>query len=168
MRTEIYWIAREGSGNLAIFPRPRGGDWLADEVQDWVAAGLQVIVSLLTEEEVADLELAREAELCRLQGLEFISFPVIDRSVPTSREATRRLADHLARLLKEGKNVGIHCRQGIGRASLLAACSLLQIGMDAETAFGLIGRSRGLSVPETAEQERWVREFAARPATRIA
>ena len=168
MRTEVYWIEGERPGRLAVFPRPRGGEWLEDEVQAWAGEGLNVIVSLLTEEEVADLELAQEAELCRLQGLEFISFPVIDRSVPTSREATRRLADHLARLLREGKNVGIHCRQGIGRASLLAACSLLQIGMDAETAFGLIGRARGLSVPETAEQERWVKEFAARPATRIA
>lgn len=160
MRAELYWIAKTWPGKLAIFPRPRGGDWLADEVQDWVAAGLQVIVSLLTAEEVAELGLIEEAELCRLHGLEFISFPIVDRSVPTSRAETLRLASRLADLLKEGKPVGIHCRQGIGRASLIAACTLNQIGVSAAAAFALIGAARGLVVPETAEQERWVENFS--------
>jgi protein-tyrosine phosphatase len=97
-----------------------------------------------------------------LQGLEFISFPIIDRSVPTSREETLRLASRLAGLLKEGKQIGIHCRQGIGRSSLVAACTLIQAGLNAETAFSLIGKARGLTVPETTEQEKWVRDFAVR------
>lgn len=159
MRAELYWIAKTWPGKLAVFPRPRGGDWLPDEVQDWVAAGLQVIVSLLTAEEVAELGLTQEAELCQLHGLEFISFPIVDRSVPTSRTETLRLANRLADLLKEGKNVGIHCRQGVGRASLVAACALIQSGVNADAAFALIGQARGLAVPETAEQERWVKEF---------
>lgn len=159
MRTEFYWIAKTWPGKLAIFPRPRGGDWLADEVQDWVEAGLQVIVSLLTAEEVAELGLPQEAELCQSHGLEFISFPIVDRSVPTSRAEALRLVRGLAELLKEGKNVGIHCRQGIGRASLVAACTLIQTGVSADAAFALIGETRGLAVPETAEQEGWVKEF---------
>ena len=118
-----------------------------------------MIVSLLTEEEVAELGLSQEAALCRSQGLEFISFPVVDRSVPASREETLRLTRRLADLLNEGKSVGIHCRQGVGRASLVAACTLIQTGLNVEAAFGLIGQARGLAVPETAEQERWVKEF---------
>ena len=168
MRAEIYWIRGEWPGRLAVFPRPRGGDWLEDEIEAWATAGLQVIVSLLTEAEVADLELAQEAELCQAHGLEHIAFPIIDRSVPASREATRDLASRLANSLREGKKVGIHCRQGIGRSSLLAACSLLQLGVEAETAFDLIGGARGLTVPETAEQEKWVKEFSARPAATVA
>src|ERR671926_151553 len=103
MKAHVYWIDGPYPGRLAIFPRPRGGDWLEDEVQAWAGAGLNVIVSLLTEEEVADLDLAQEAELCRASGLEFISFPVIDRSVPASREETRHLANRLASLLSKGK-----------------------------------------------------------------
>jgi protein-tyrosine phosphatase len=160
VRAELYWIAKTWPGKLAIFPRPRGGDWLPDEVQDWVAAGLQVIVSLLTAEEVAELGLTQEAELCQSHGLVFISFPIVDRSIPTSRAETSRLASHLADLLKEEKSLGIHCRQGIGRASLVAACALIQTGVSADAAFALIGEARGLAVPETVEQECWVKEFA--------
>ena len=162
MRTEIYWIAREYPGKLAVFPRPRGEDWLADEVRAWAAAELEVIVSLLTEEEVTELGLAQEAELCRSYELEFISFPIVDRSIPTSRDETLRLASRLVKLLRAGKNVGIHCRQGIGRASLIAACALIETGASVEAAFALISEARGLTVPETAEQERWVKEFASR------
>jgi protein-tyrosine phosphatase len=157
VRTELYWIEQAGPGKLAIFPRPRGEDWLADEVRDWATAGLQVIVSLLTAEEVAELGLTQEAELCQTHGLEFISFPIIDRSVPTSRKETLRLASRLADLLKVGKHIGIHCRQGVGRASLVAACTLIQTGLNADAAFALIGAARGLAVPETPEQERWVK-----------
>jgi hypothetical protein len=32
MKAAIYWIAPVPSGRLAIIPRPRGGDWLEDEV----------------------------------------------------------------------------------------------------------------------------------------
>jgi protein-tyrosine phosphatase len=168
MRAEIYWINRESPAKLAILLRPRGGDWLADEVRDWLGAGLDVVVSLLSEEEVAELDLAREAELCRSGGLEFISFPIIDRSVPASREETLGLARRLASRLSAGKNVGIHCRQGIGRSSLVAACALIQTGLSARTAFDLISQARGLTVPETAEQEKWVRDFAARQAASAA
>jgi protein-tyrosine phosphatase len=168
MRTEIYWIKGEWPGKLAIFPRPRGGDWLEDEIQDWTSAGLDVIVSLLTEEEAEDLELTMEPALCQSQGLEFISFPITDRSVPASREETLRLASRLAELLREAKNVGIHCRQGVGRASLLATCVLAQLGVDAEAAFDQIGQTRGVAVPETAEQERWVKELTTRSAARVA
>ena len=123
---------------------------------------------MLIEEETSDLELAQEAELCRLHKLDFISFPIIDRSVPASREETLRLASRLAGSLKEGKHIGIHCRQGIGRSSLVAACTIIQTGLSAEIAFDLIGKARGLTVPETAEQEKWVREFAARQAASAA
>jgi hypothetical protein len=34
-------------GRLAIVPRPRGGDWLADEVARLKAAGVDILVSML-------------------------------------------------------------------------------------------------------------------------
>ena len=42
--------------------RPRGGDWLTDELRDLAVAGLDVLVSLLSAAEVAELDLGAEAD----------------------------------------------------------------------------------------------------------
>src|SRR5882672_1326245 len=116
MRTELYWIEGPWPGRLAIMPRPRGGDWLEDEVRSWRRSGVDVVVSLLTHDEIAELTLDDEEELCLTNGMKFLSFPITDRSVPMSKEATLELVTKLAEYLTDGKNIAIHCRQGIGRA----------------------------------------------------
>ncbi len=156
MSVTVYWIDGLWPGKLAIIPRPRGGDWLEDEAQAWRQSGLDVIVSLLTDDEVADLDLVREAELSRTAGLEFISFPITDRSVPASQTATLDLLGRLTRMLTGGKSVGIHCRQGIGRSALIAISLLVLSGESPETAIQQVSAARGLPVPETSEQREWL------------
>jgi hypothetical protein len=50
-------------GRLAVAPRPRGGDWLDDEMLDWKKAGVNVIVFLLADDEVREFALEKESEL---------------------------------------------------------------------------------------------------------
>jgi protein-tyrosine phosphatase len=160
MRTELYWIEGPWPGKLAILPRPRGGDWLEDEVQGWREEGVDLVVSLLTSDEVAELELEQESRLCEVYGIEFRSFPIVDRSVPTSRKTTLDFVKKLAKLLAEGKSIAIHCRQGIGRSALIAACLLVLSGIIPDAAFLRVSEGRGCSVPETSEQRQWLVEFA--------
>jgi protein-tyrosine phosphatase len=160
MRTELYWVEGPWRGRLAIMPRPRGGDWLEDEISSWRQSGLDVIVSALTEEEIGELELAREKDLCEKTGVDFIAFPVIDRGVPSSAKAALELARRLEECLAQGENVAIHCRQGVGRAALLAACVLAASGIDPAAAFDRIAAARGCAVPDTREQREWVMRFA--------
>src|SRR4051794_39021323 len=122
MRTELYWIAGLWPGRLAIMPRPRGGDWLENEIQAWRQSGVNLVVSLLTREEQTELNLADEESLCRANGMEFVSIPIVDRSVPSSAEAFSEQMIKLAEKLANGKNIAVHCRQGIGRAALAAIC----------------------------------------------
>jgi hypothetical protein len=70
MKSEVYWIESPWPGKPAIIPRPRGGDWLEDEMRSLRDAGLDVIVSLLEKEEEADLDLSGEAELSLAASLE--------------------------------------------------------------------------------------------------
>ena len=164
MITELYWIAGTWPGRLAIMPRPRGGDWLEDEVRAWRDAGVGIVVSLLESEEVADLDLSTESELSRANGIDFVTFPIVDRSVPTARETVAELVAKLAVALKEGKNVAIHCRQGVGRAALVAVSTLIRLGVDVEPAIERVSTARGRAIPETAEQREWLLEFANRTA----
>jgi protein-tyrosine phosphatase len=141
-------------------PRPRGGDWLEDEISSWRQLGINVIVSALTQEESEELDLAREKELCRKAGIEFIAFPITDRGVPSSAKAALELARRLEERLALGEKVAIHCRQGVGRAALLAACVLAASGIDPASAFTRIAVARGCAVPDTGEQREWVVRFA--------
>lgn len=160
MKPDIYWIPGPWAGRLAILARPRGGDWLVDEIEGWRDAGVQVIVSLLSEEETTELGLADEVHLIDIAGLSFFSFPINDYDVPSSEEALRELAERLECLLNQGQNVGIHCRAGIGRSSLVAACLLVKHGENTDASFQRISTARGIPVPDTVAQRRWVDEFA--------
>jgi hypothetical protein len=68
-------------------PRPRSGEWLADEIVGWTRLGVQAIVSLLESHEVRELDLADEESLCQAANLRFISFPIPDRGVPGNTDA---------------------------------------------------------------------------------
>jgi protein-tyrosine phosphatase len=159
MIVEIYWIPGEFPGSIAIMPRPRGSDWLEDEVISLAAAGVQVLVSLLEPDEVRQLELEAEENLCRQNQLEFISFPIPDRGVPESQREVARLVDRLVGKLQGGRNVALHCRQGIGRSSLVAAAVLLSIGMAPDRIFRIIGEARGCPVPDTEQQIEYAFRF---------
>lgn len=157
MRTaDVYWVPGPWPGRLGVVPRPRGGDWLADEVHAWRASGLDVVTSLLTSDEAAELELQDEEARSREEGLEFLSFPIPDYSVPRSRKDMSELVRRLERALAAGKNVAVHCRQGIGRSSVVVASLLVAAGEKPDEAFRRIEKARGRPVPDTAEQREWV------------
>jgi protein-tyrosine phosphatase len=125
-----------------VASRPRGGDWLEDEIKGWRKAGLDVVVSLLEKDEAAQFELIYEGDVAESKGLRFISFPIPDRGVPASTREALSLFSTIAAALDEGKNVAVHCRQGIGRSGLIAAGVLMASGMGVDKALDLVGVAR--------------------------
>jgi protein-tyrosine phosphatase len=156
----LYRIEVPPPWRLAIVPRPRAGDWLADEIAGWQAAGIDLVVSLLEPEEVAELGLRDEAGLCRENTIAFVSFPIPDRGVPRSWLAASDLARLLASRVRDGRTVAIHCRAGIGRSAVIAACVLVRLGVNPDQAFETIAKARGVDVPDTQQQREWVGAFA--------
>lgn len=160
MRVDLYWIDGPWTGKLAIFAHPRGGEWLLDEIRALKEDGLDVIVSLLTKEEDEEINLLEEQEGCEGLGLQFIQFPINDVSIPASSAATLELVNRLGELLSKGRNVGIHCRAGVGRSGMIAAGLLMMIGLSPERALEEVSNARGVIVPQTDEQREWLIEFA--------
>jgi protein tyrosine phosphatase (PTP) superfamily phosphohydrolase (DUF442 family) len=156
----VFWINPGANGRLAIVPRPRGDDWLVDDLAAIRREGIDILVSLLPQPEATELGLAREQALCEEVGIEFRSFPIPDRQVPDSYRELHALAEELATARRHGKNIGAHCRACIGRASLLLAAVLCVEGISPERAFRLISNGRGLQVPDTPEQAEWLAGFA--------
>jgi protein-tyrosine phosphatase len=156
----IYWIDHSAPGRLAILAKPEGDAALESEIRGWRAAGVDVVVSLLTDADNEYLGLKAEGELCRNHGLQFVSFPIKDFGVPASVDATLALVKELDELATSGKNIGFHCHGCIGRAPLIASCVLMYAGKSPETAYDLVSKARGYPIPEARTQAEWGRNFA--------
>jgi protein-tyrosine phosphatase len=161
MRKDLYWLDESWPGKLAVAPRPRGGDWLKDDVGTWKRAGVNAVLSLLTPDEERDFDLRDEAREVTTQGMEFTSFPIPDRQIPRSEAQWVDVLEKVSHPLSAGKNLLVHCRQGIGRSGLVAACLLVKKGMSPGAAVESVSAARGLSIPETAEQRDWIDHYAA-------
>lgn len=154
MRPTLFTTDLPGPGRLSTMAKPRGADWLDDELRGLREAGVDVLVCALTGPERDELGLSDEERAAEAAGLRFVSVPIPDRTVPdlaTVLPTLRDLSDRLA----AGAHVVTHCRAGIGRASLLAAALLILGGTDADTAWSAIEEARGLAVPDTPEQRAW-------------
>jgi protein-tyrosine phosphatase len=155
---ELYWINQYRGGNLAIMAAPREPERIEDTILGWRTEGVECVVSLLEATEIPGLGVA-EDELCREFGIDFVSFPMPDKSVPAALDAFCALVRPLAERVSAGQSVAIHCRAGIGRSTVLAASVLIWLGVDAALSLDMIADARGVEVPETEEQRQWILGF---------
>ncbi|WP_432843501.1 protein-tyrosine phosphatase family protein [Dactylosporangium sp. CA-092794] len=154
MRPTLFTIDRPGPGRLSTMAKPRGGDWLTDELTALRAAGVDILVCALPAAELDEVDLAGEPRAATGAGLEFVSIPIADRGVPDPAAVLPGLR-RLTERLRAGDHIVTHCRFGIGRASLLAAGILVLDGLAPEHAWQRIERARGLAVPDSPGQREW-------------
>lgn len=159
MADKLNWIKGPWPGKLAVSPRPRGGDWLADEIAAWKRNGISSVLSLLTAEEEEELCLQNEDRAAKEAGVRFRSLPIPDRGLPLSESELTAVVDELDAELASGRNVLVHCRQGIGRAGMIAACLLISRGQSADTAVRNVSEARGATIPDTTEQREWIEHY---------
>jgi len=153
---DVFWIADTG---LAIVLRPRGDDWLENDLQRIHMAGIQTIVSTIESSEARELGLAEEGRTVERLGMRFISYPLQDSSVPSRREDFTEFVLKLGRRLQSGERIGVHCQGCIGRSTVVTASILIKLGWAAERALDEIEKARGCSVPDTEEQRDWIIDF---------
>ncbi len=136
--------------------RPRGDDWLEDEINHLKNNEVGVLVSLLERDEIYDLKLDNEEHICTTKNITYINFPIPDRDIPKQNGDTDKLIGILTQKIDEGQSVVIHCRMGIGRSSIIAASVLLKYKHKAKNVIENISLVRGLKVPDTDKQLSWL------------
>src|SRR5262249_7719533 len=144
-------------GELAIIHRPRGNDWLADDISALAGQGVSTIVSLLGRDEDEELGLLDEARICAAFGIAFVALPVPDLAAPSDADAFVHLARRLAERLRGGAHVAIHCRQSVGRSGMLAVSVAVACRLTLQAAIEIVSAARGVAVPETDAQREWLR-----------
>jgi protein-tyrosine phosphatase len=160
---DIFWMNGMDRGKLAIVLRPRGGDWLEDEMRRIQRAGVQIVASMLESEEADELGLNDEASLAADAGMEFFAYPIPDRTTPSEYSTFRIFAALLASRVHSGQAVAVHCRGSIGRATIAAACTLIHLGWQPQDSLAMVESARGCAVPDTLEQRDWILRYRAKP-----
>jgi protein-tyrosine phosphatase len=158
MYTKIHWVHQFDNGSkIGIMPRPRGNDWLEEEIIQLKKQNVGILVSLLEQQEINELGLKKQEPLCGKHDLEYANFPIVDRGVPDKNAKIDSLIDQLLKKIQGGNSVVIHCRMGIGRSSIVAACVLLKTGFKTDQILQKITTARGLKVPDTDMQVQWIK-----------
>jgi protein-tyrosine phosphatase len=158
MRPTTYEVATIGAGKLSVMAKPVGGDWANKEFTGLRQLSIDHVVSLLEAIEQAEVGLTEEESLCNKHGMRYTSFPIIDREVPEKKSALD-LAAALHQDLLSGEHIVIHCRAGVGRTGVIASVLLILAGYSSAEALHLVSFARGVLVPDTDEQDRWVRSI---------
>lgn len=170
----VSWILEHGEGRLGLCYCPgkkvtrRGVRWNRCLEQDLSRLkrdfGVTTLVCLLNESELSHFKLRHYSELVCAMGFGLAEFPIIEMAAPPSLERTTALVVGILERLVRGERVVVHCRGGVGRAGLVAACALLHMGLadTAGSAIEEVRRRRCRRAVESLSQEKFVHKYAER------
>ena len=127
--------------------------------------GTDVLVSLMEDWEMAELRMADLPRRADELGILVRRFSIVDVSTPRKNEALAfdELIDAIADDLASGRNVAVHCRAGLGRSGLVAACVLVRDGTPPEDAIRHV-RAHRFGAIQTRGQESYVHTYSVRIA----
>jgi ADP-ribosyl-[dinitrogen reductase] hydrolase len=89
--------------------------------------------------------------------------PIVDVSIPDQRfeEKWGAALEELRSILRNGSDVLVHCRGGLGRAGTIASRLLIELGMPPKTAIARVRSVRPGAI-ETRAQEEYVLAIASK------
>ncbi len=125
-----------------------------DAIAQWDTAA---VVTLLPSHEMRQLGVGRLGEEVVKRGMRWFQFPMVIMQAPGG-EFEAQWAEQgveIRQLLRDGKNVVLHCHGGLGRTGTVAARLLIEFGENAAVAVDRVREARWGAI-ETQEQEDYV------------
>ena len=125
------------------------------------ARSLNLVVCLNPLEEVAALSPSYHKAIAEGRlPFRWQHLPMRDFGLGSDPAAFVATVEQIAHGLTLGDSALLHCAAGIGRTGTVAACVLMQLGLDEHAALAAV-RAAG-SNPESAVQSGWIARFRAR------
>ena len=162
-----YWVI-PGRFMAGEYPGARESTAAREKIGRHLDAGVTFFLDLTHPYELAPYDAhLREEAAARGVEVQYRRLPIVDVSVPDSREEMAAILDTIDEALAAGHTVYLHCWGGIGRTGTVVGCHLVRGGMSGEDALAQIARwwrtvgkrHRRPRSPETDEQEDYVRRW---------
>ena len=151
-----------GRIGLTLAPGKKDDAWERDLVADVARLretyDTSVLVSLVGDAELELLGIPDLDWVARSRGVRVCQLPVVDGGVPENGSDVVGLVRMALATAEVGDTVVVHCRGGLGRSGLFAACCLIALGHDPASAIHRVRATRPGAV-ETLAQERFVEQF---------
>jgi hypothetical protein len=132
---------------------------------DTIAAwGAKLVLTLVEPAELIALKVPQLGHEIHSRGIKWSHLPIADFSVPGKKFEEEWLTQGRAirEMLRNGEDVLVHCKGGLGRAGMMAARLLVELGMEAEAAIHAVRNVRKGAI-ETPAQLALVRRSVPLP-----
>lgn len=137
------------------------GAWARDlgvDLDAIAAWGARLVLTLVEPAELLSLRVPQLGHEVHRRGILWHHLPIADFSVPCQDFERQWLTQgqEIRTLLRGGEDVLVHCKGGLGRAGMIAARLLVELGVEAEQAIRDVRRARKGAI-ETSSQLALVR-----------
>jgi ADP-ribosylglycohydrolase len=169
-----YWLV---PGRLLVgeYPGSQSRAEAMERLRQFLQAGVTCFVDLTEPRELPSYEALLPFSTPDGRRVEYLREPIPDHGIPEAPEVMERAIALIDDALEAGHVVYLHCRAGVGRSATVAGCWLASRAGSKLDAYEELQRcwqqsSKSLhwdQVPETSEQQDYVRGWAVRPAARL-
>jgi len=130
-----------------------------DAIRAW---GASAVVTLVEQKELVLLRVERLGEEVSRRGMLWFHLPIVDVKTPDTQfeQQWETSGSQIRSLLRSSQDVVVHCRGGLGRAGMIAARLLIELGMQPATAITRVRTARPGAI-ETREQEKYILGLSA-------
>jgi ADP-ribosylglycohydrolase len=169
-----YWLV---PGRLLVgeYPGSQSRAEAMERLRQFLQAGVTCFVDLTEPRELPSYEALLPFSTPDGRRVEYLREPIPDHGIPEAPDVMERAIALIDDALEAGHVVYLHCRAGVGRSATVAGCWLASRAGRKLDAYEELQRcwqqsSKSLhwdQVPETSEQQDYVRGWAVRPAARL-
>lgn len=123
-----------------------------DAIARWGAAA---VVTLVEDHELHSLQVQGLGDAVRERGMAWHHLPIRDVSTPCGEfeRAWEKVGPELRQMLRSGSSVLVHCKGGLGRAGMIAARLLVELGMGPREAIAAVRAVRPAAIETRSQVE---------------
>ena len=134
------------------------GAWardLAIDLDAIAAWGARLVLTLVEPAELVALKVPNLGQEVERRGMSWRHLPIVDYSVPDAAFEEAWLVDgsEIRRFLRDGRDVVVHCKGGLGRAGMIAGRLLVELGMPPDDAIRMVRRARQGAIETPSQLE---------------